>query len=261
METDADRRTVLRAVAKHLAPGRALRLRRLHARRRRHRRDARRLARARAGHLGARRLERAHPDTHPARPRRRWTRPRCRSHGCPWRNGAACSSTRASRSLALRLVRPQAVAGRRGLRVDLPASLGEGRDVRKPRRCAAFSRGPSSRLSFVRSRRRRVDGSDGPGRHPPHRRPGQLGRPGRREPGRDDRVLPPVAVRLDLARRRRSGTRRSSASSLRARSGSCSAATSFRAARSSPGRSSRAASSTPRRSPGAPASTTTRAAR
>ena len=56
METDADRRAVLRAVQRHLAPGRPLHLRRVHAEPGGHRGDARQVARARARHLGARRL-------------------------------------------------------------------------------------------------------------------------------------------------------------------------------------------------------------
>ena len=58
METETDRRLALRAVSRCLARTGPLRLRRLHAVRGGHRRDARPLARARAGDLGARRLGR-----------------------------------------------------------------------------------------------------------------------------------------------------------------------------------------------------------
>ncbi len=55
LHTDADRARDARSRPRAAPSGRALRLRRVHPEPRRHRRDARPLARARAGHLGARR--------------------------------------------------------------------------------------------------------------------------------------------------------------------------------------------------------------
>ena len=90
-----------------LRPGRPAHLRRLHARRRRHRGDARPLARARARDLRARRLGHglAHADALGAGPRRRdddgARLARRRS------SGACCSSERLRGGGLLRLVRPR----------------------------------------------------------------------------------------------------------------------------------------------------------
>ena len=66
---DGERVEALTAARAALAPRRAPRLRRLRTEARRHRRDPRPLARARARHLRARRMGRERPHAHPLRPR------------------------------------------------------------------------------------------------------------------------------------------------------------------------------------------------